>query len=44
MVHELIGIHDNKVDLSGTGKLPKDQQVELLFFPCCKFIKFQKVA
>jgi hypothetical protein len=40
----LIGIHDNKVDLSGTGKLPEDQQVELLFFPCCKFIKFQKVA
>ncbi|CAK7346831.1 unnamed protein product [Dovyalis caffra] len=30
MVHELIGIHDNKVDLSSTGKLPKDQQEVVL--------------
>lgn len=27
MVHELIGIQDNKVDLRNMGKLPKDQQV-----------------
>ncbi|XP_050268672.1 vacuolar protein sorting-associated protein 45 homolog [Quercus robur] len=26
MVHELIGIQDNKVDLRNIGKLPKDQQ------------------
>lgn len=31
MVHELIGIQDNKVDLRSTGKFPKDQQVELHF-------------
>ncbi|KAJ6774120.1 VESICLE PROTEIN SORTING-ASSOCIATED [Salix purpurea] len=30
MVHELVGIHDNKVDLSSTGKLPKDQQEVVL--------------
>ncbi|KAJ6939116.1 vacuolar protein sorting-associated protein 45 [Populus alba x Populus x berolinensis] len=30
MVHELIGIHDNKVDLSSIGKLPKDQQEVVL--------------
>lgn len=27
MVHELIGIEDNKVDLRNIGKVPKDQQV-----------------
>ncbi|KAK9135735.1 hypothetical protein Syun_015065 [Stephania yunnanensis] len=26
MVHELIGIEDNKVDLKHLGKSPKDQQ------------------
>jgi vacuolar protein sorting-associated protein 45 len=31
MVHELIGIQDNKVDLRSTGKFPTDQQVELHF-------------
>lgn len=31
MVHELIGIQDNKVDLRSTGKFPKDQQVEMHF-------------
>ncbi|KAL6522128.1 vacuolar protein sorting-associated protein 45 [Orobanche minor] len=30
MVHELIGIRDNKVDLSNIGKLPKDQQEVVL--------------
>ncbi|OMP11403.1 Sec1-like protein [Corchorus olitorius] len=30
MVHELIGIQDNKVDLRGIGKLPKDQQEVVL--------------
>lgn len=33
MVHELIGIQDNKVDLRNIGKVPKDQQVVVLF-PC----------
>lgn len=27
MVHELIGIEDNKVDLKSIGKFPKDQEV-----------------
>lgn len=27
MVHELIGVEDNKVDLRNIGKVPKDQQV-----------------
>ena len=31
MVHELIGIQDNKVDLTNIGKFPKDQQVGLAF-------------
>lgn len=37
MVHELIGIQDNKVDLRGLGKLPKDQQVDMhiAFFMSC---------
>lgn len=30
MVHELIGIQDNKVDLGNIGKLPKDQQEVVL--------------
>ncbi|XP_059453317.1 vacuolar protein sorting-associated protein 45 homolog isoform X1 [Corylus avellana] len=30
MVHELIGIQDNKVDLRSTGKFPKDQQEVVL--------------
>ncbi|KAK4600962.1 hypothetical protein RGQ29_010516 [Quercus rubra] len=30
MVHELIGIQDNKVDLRNIGKLPKDQQEVVL--------------
>ncbi|KAK9676741.1 hypothetical protein RND81_11G097000 [Saponaria officinalis] len=30
MVHELIGIEDNKVDLRNIGKLPKDQQEVVL--------------
>lgn len=30
MVHELIGIQDNKVDLKNVGKLPKDQQEVVL--------------
>lgn len=29
MVHELIGIQDNKVDLRNMDKVPEDQQVEL---------------
>jgi hypothetical protein len=33
MVHELIGIQDNKVDLRSIGKSSKDQQVALQF-PC----------
>ena len=28
MVHELLGIQDNKVDLRSIGKFPKDQQVD----------------
>lgn len=32
MVHELIGIQDNKVDLRSIGKFPKDQQVNCIFF------------
>lgn len=32
MVHELIGIEDNKVDLRSIEKLPKDQQV-VFFLP-----------
>lgn len=32
MVHELIGIQDNKVDLRSIGDFPKDQQVNC-FFP-----------
>lgn len=28
MVHELIGIQDNKVDLRNMAKVPKDQQVD----------------
>lgn len=39
MVHELIGIQDNKVSLKTVSKLPKDQQVESSFLmyplPCC---------
>lgn len=31
MVHELIGIQDNKVDLRNMGNLPKDQQVHCIF-------------
>ncbi|KAH0874544.1 LOW QUALITY PROTEIN: hypothetical protein HID58_071906 [Brassica napus] len=30
MVHELIGLQDNKVDLRFIGSLPKDQQVEVV--------------
>ncbi|XP_023643221.1 vacuolar protein sorting-associated protein 45 homolog [Capsella rubella] len=30
MVHELIGLQDNKVDLKAIGSLPKDQQVEVV--------------
>lgn len=33
MVHELIGIQDNKVDLRNMGKFSKDQQVELHISP-----------
>lgn len=32
MVHELIGIQDNKVDLKSIGKFPKDQEVGFFFF------------
>lgn len=32
MVHELIGIEDNKVDLRNIGKVPKDQQVTFATF------------
>lgn len=31
MVHELIGIQDNKVDLKSIGNLPKDQEVGYIF-------------
>ena len=31
MVHELIGIQNNKADLRNISKFPKDQQVGLLF-------------
>ncbi|XP_078431252.1 vacuolar protein sorting 45 [Wolffia australiana] len=30
MVHELVGIEDNKVDLKSVGKIPKDQQEMVL--------------
>ena len=30
MVHELIGLQDNKVDLRAIGSLPKDQQVVII--------------
>ena len=29
MVHELIGIENNKVDLRGFANVPKDQQVNI---------------
>lgn len=32
MVHELIGIQDNKVDLRNVGKISKDQQVDFSFY------------
>lgn len=32
MVHELIGIQDNKVDLRSFEKIPEDQQVYFLSF------------
>lgn len=32
MVHELIGIQDNKVDLRSFEKIPKDQQVYFFSF------------
>lgn len=32
MVHELVGIQDNKVDLGNIGKFPKDQQVIINIF------------
>lgn len=32
MVHELIGIEDNKVDLKSIGKFPKDQEVGYIFY------------
>lgn len=31
MVHELIGIQDNKVDLRNMGKASKDHKVVILF-------------
>lgn len=37
MVHELIGIQDNKVNLKNVGKLPKDQQVKKLFLLVSKY-------
>lgn len=32
MVHELIGIQDNKVDVKSIGKFPKDQEVGYIFY------------
>lgn len=32
MVHELLGIKDNKVDIGNVGKFSKDQQVSFHFF------------
>lgn len=32
MVHELIGIQDNKVDLRKLGNFPKDQEVGYVVF------------
>jgi hypothetical protein len=32
MVHELIGIQDNKVDVKSIGKFPKDQEVGYISF------------
>lgn len=37
MVHELIGIQDNKVDLRNTGKVPKDQQVDSALSVCTAY-------
>jgi len=37
MVHELIGLQDNKVDLKSIGSLPKDQQV-VSFLQCHCFL------
>lgn len=37
MVHELIGIEDNKVNLKNVGKLPKDQQVKSYFLLNLKY-------
>lgn len=35
MVHELIGIQDNKVDLRNMGKSSKDHKVVILFNITC---------
>jgi len=32
MVHELIGIEDNKVDLKSIGKFPNDQEVRYISY------------
>lgn len=37
MVHELIGIQDNKVDLKKLGNFPKDQEVGPFVFPVTLF-------
>lgn len=40
MVHELIGIKDNKVDLRSIGKFPKDQEVDLPFSPATNILNY----
>ena len=40
MVHELIGIQDNKVDLRNIGKVPKDQQVSCICISALLFLSF----
>jgi len=38
MVHELIGIQGNKVDLRNIGKVPKDQQVAYICISALLFL------
>lgn len=40
MVHELLGIQDNKVDLRNIGKVPKDQQVACICISAMPFLSF----
>lgn len=40
MVHELIGIEDNRVDLRNIGKISKDQQVSYYFIILFPYLLF----